>query len=179
MRYKWQTNMKASSITGFEHYKKGVRTSCTFEWMGIKAWKTITCTGLDIPSSYMYDQQKSRNKTHAWTIFELKLNVTIGQFEFFSTKEHLTDKSEILVLVVFVRCKKFFVFEVLMPGLLLLCMVVGPCLGAMIWSLSLSSSLKKSSAEMNARHYRLCHQKLEILQKERKFFLDGVITNHF
>ena len=31
MRYKWQTNMKASSITGFEHYKKGVRTSCTFE----------------------------------------------------------------------------------------------------------------------------------------------------
>ena len=47
MRYKWQTNMKASSITGFEHYKKGVRTSCTFEWMGIKAWKTITCTGLD------------------------------------------------------------------------------------------------------------------------------------
>ena len=88
----------------------------------------------------------------------------------FFSKEHLTDKSEILVLVVFVRCKKFFVFEVLMPGLLLLCMVVGPCLGAMIWSLSLSSSLKKSSAEMNARHYRLCHQKLEILQKEKILF---------
>ena len=88
----------------------------------------------------------------------------------FFSKEHLTDKSEILVLVVFVRCKKFFVFEVLMPGLLLLlCMVVGPCLGAMIWSLSLSS-LKKSSAEMNARHYRLCHQKLEILQKEKILF---------
>ena len=150
-------------------------------WMnGHQSMKTITCTGLD---TYLHPtcmiSKKSRNKTHAWTIFELKLNVTIGQFEFFSTKEHLTDKSEILVLVVFVRCKKFFVFEVLMPGLLLLCMVVGPCLGAMIWSLSLSSSLKKSSAEMNARHYRLCHQKLEILQKERKFFLDGVITNHF
>ena len=164
--------MKASSITGFEHYKKGVRTSCTFEWMGIKAWKTITCTGLD---TYLHPtcmiSKKSRNKTHAWTIFELRLNVTIGQFEwFFSTKEHLTDKSEIFVLVVFVRCKKFFVFEVLMPGLLLLCMVVGPCLGAMIWSLSLSSSLKKSSAEMNARHYRLCHQKLEILQKEKILF---------
>ena len=149
-------------------------------WMnGHQSMKTITCTGLD---TYLHPtcmiSKKSRNKTHAWTIFELKLNVTIGQFEFFSTKEHLTDKSEILVLVVFVRCKKFFVFEVLMPGLLLLCMVVGPCLGAMIWSLSLSS-LKKSSAEMNARHYRLCHQKLEILQKERKFFLDGVITNHF
>ena len=148
-------------------------------WMnGHQSMKTITCTGLD---TYLHPtcmiSKKVTKLTHErflsldWMWPSVSSNVF--------SKEHLTDKSEILVLVVFVRCKKFFVFEVLMPGLLLLCMVVGPCLGAMIWSLSLSSSLKKSSAEMNARHYRLCHQKLEILQKERKFFLDGVITNHF
>ena len=50
MRYKWQTNMKASSITGFEHYKKGVRTSCNLWMNGHQSMKTITCTGLDIPS---------------------------------------------------------------------------------------------------------------------------------
>ena len=43
-------------------------------------------------------------------------------------------------------------------------LAVGPCLQAMIWSLS--SIVKKSSAEMNARHYRLCHQNWKFFSRE-------------
>ena len=113
---------------------------------GHQSMKTITRTGLDTHHIPANTKKQATKVTHERFLSEL---VIPGQ-------EHLTDKSEILLLVFLSDAKSF--------STLAYCLAVGPCLQAMIWSLS--SIVKKSSAEMNARHYRLCHQNWKFFSRE-------------